>query len=311
MLLKNAKLGIAPLTWTNDDKPEIGKENTFAQCLSEMALAGYEGCEIGSQFPKDIETLKFELELRGLRIANQWFSFTATCDTVSAVQEAFLKHIRFLKALGTNIVGGGEFGRSIVALESVPIVNETQPSRPILTAAEWKTFAERIEALGKIAYNEGMTLCFHHHMGTCVETVEETERLLNDCDSKYVSLNYDSGHFYFAGANPLSALKKFVTRVSHVHLKNVRPEVLATVKTQKLSFLAAVMAGIFTIPGDSAGAIDFKELFYVLDAIKNSGTDHNSYSNWLIVEAEQDPRKAHPLKTALSARAYLKETLGH
>ncbi len=303
MILSQTHLGIAPLTWSNDDKPEIGKNNTFAQCVSEMALAGFAGCELGSKFPGELKTLQYELGLRQLKVANQWFTFELTTKSVDEVRPAFLAHVKKLRALGAGVVGGGEFARSIVGQEHIPACGVTPPARPILNAAEWKTFTTRLTELGKIAHNEGLSLCFHHHMGTCVETQAETERLLNDCDERYVALNYDSGHFYFAGDDPIAALDKFKTRVKHVHLKNVRPHVLKAALAGQYSFLKAVLAGVFTIPGDPEGCIDFPAIFKHLARV--------NYAGWMIVEAEQDPAKAHPLATALRARAYLKETLGH
>ena len=73
MEMKNVKIGIAPIAWTNDDLPDLGKENTFEQCVSEMALAGYAGCEIGNRYPRDLAVLKKALDLRGLQICNAWF----------------------------------------------------------------------------------------------------------------------------------------------------------------------------------------------------------------------------------------------
>ena len=71
---EKVKLGIAPIAWTNDDMPDLGKENTFEQCVSEMALAGYTGSEVGNKYPRDTEVLKKALQLRGMEICNQWFS---------------------------------------------------------------------------------------------------------------------------------------------------------------------------------------------------------------------------------------------
>ena len=71
---KTVSLGIAPIGWCNDDMPELGGENTFQQIVSEMALAGFTGCEIGNKYPKDPAELKKALDLRGMRIASRWYS---------------------------------------------------------------------------------------------------------------------------------------------------------------------------------------------------------------------------------------------
>ena len=77
MFRKNTiKLSIAPIAWTNDDMPELGAENTFEQCISEMALAGFTGSEVGNKYPRDTTVLKKALALRNLEIASAWFSVT-------------------------------------------------------------------------------------------------------------------------------------------------------------------------------------------------------------------------------------------
>ena len=95
-------------------------------------------------------------------------------------------------------------------------------------------------------------------------------------------------------------LKKYINRIKHVHLKDVRPDVIAKVKAEHLSFLQGVRLGTFTVPGD--GAIDFKPIFDVLD--------ENNYEGYVLVEAEQDPAVANPFEYALKARKYINEVSG-
>ena len=145
-----------------------------------------------------------------------------------------------------------------------------------------------------------MTLTYHHHMGTGVQTAGEIDRLMDSTDPDRVFLLYDTGHLVFSGENPLAVLRKHRARVRHVHLKDVRPAVVDRVRREGLSFLKAVVAGVFTVPGD--GAIDFRPVFREL---RDSG-----YSGWYVVEAEQDPAKANPLDYARKARAYIREAAG-
>ena len=166
--------------------------------------------------------------------------------------------------------------------------------------AEWDRFCDGLNKLGKIAADRGFKLCFHHHMGTVVQTSEETDRMMANTDPRYVFLCYDTGHFTFAGEDPLAMLKKYVDRVGHVHLKDMRLPVVEEARKNNWSFLQAVRNGAFTVPGD--GGVDFDPVFKVLaDA---------GYQGWLLVEAEQDPAKANPLEYAMKARKYIREHTG-
>lgn len=290
------QLGIAPIAWTNDDMPDLGKENTFEQCVSEMALAGFTGSEVGNKYPKDPAVLKPMLDIRGMRIANQWFSSLLFSEPYEVTIKNFKDQLDFLDAMGAKVIGASEQGNSIQG-KDVPVLGE---NKPILSDEQWELLAKGMNEMGKIAYDKGMTLTYHHHMGTCVQTIAETEKFLEMTDPDLVFLLYDSGHFYFSGEDPLEAIEKFYPRIGHVHLKDVRDEVFARVKEENMSFLQAVRAGVFTVPGD--GNIDFEPIFEVLS--------NNDYEGWMIVEAEQDPAKANPFEYAKKARAFIREKTG-
>ena len=291
-------LGIAPINWTNDDLPELGGSIPFEQCISEMALAGFTGCEVGNKYPRDPAVLKKFLNLRGLRICNQWFSYELTTKTYDENKVAFLQLLDFLEAMGANIIGGGETGTSCQG-KPVPVFENKGYFR---TEDDWQDFAEKMNRLGTLAVQRGFKLCFHHHMGTSVQTLAETRKFLELTDPEKVWLNYDCGHFLFAGDDPVEALRECLPRVGHVHLKDIRLPVLQQVKEEKLSFLEAVKAGVFTIPGDEEGCIDFDAIFQLLD-------QHN-YQGWIVVEAEQDPARANPLEYALKARNFIRTKTG-
>ena len=292
---KKVKLAMAPIGWTNDDMPDLGAENTFEQCVSEMALAGYTGSEVGNKYPKNPEVLKPYLEVRGIRICNQWFSSFLASKPFSEVEKEFREQLGFLRAMGADVIGPSEQTRSC---QGKPL--SVFSGKAVFTADEFKAVTDGMNMLGKIAADEGMKLAFHHHMGTGVQTMEETERFLNDTDPDYVHLLYDSGHFAFSEEDPVAALEKFIGRVGHVHLKDLRTDVYAQVKKADSSFLDAVRAGVFTVPGD--GSIDFPSIFRILEK--------NNYSGWMVVEAEQDPAKANPFVYAKNARSYIKEYAG-
>lgn len=295
MDFENIRLGIAPINWTNDDMPELGAENTFEQCISEMALAGFQGCEVGNKFPRDTVALKKALGLRGLSICNQWNSYELTTKTLEENKVDFIRTLTFLKTMGAEVIGGGETGNSCQG-KDVPVF---AGKGMLETSDQWQSFTSGLNELGKIARDEGLKLAFHHHMGTCIQTQSETDRMLNETNPDYVFLNYDCGHFYFAGEDPVEMLKKYISRTAHIHLKDIRPNILQKVKDQQLSFLQGVREGVFTVPGDNEGCIDFSGLFSI---IKKS-----DYQGWMVVEAEQDPSIANPLEYALIARQFIKK----
>ena len=289
------KLAISPIAWTNDDLPDLGKENTFEQCVSEMALAGFSGSEVGNKYPKDPAILKPMLDLRGISICNQWFSSFLTTQNLDDVIKDFNNQLDFLEAMGANIIGPAEQGNSIQG-KNVSVFD----SKPTFSDQQWKKVAEGLNILGKIASERGFKLSYHHHMGTGCQTIEETKKLMDLTDKRYVYLTFDSAHFAFSDEDPVEALNLFIDRVAHVHLKDIRKQVIEKVRKEKLSFLNAVREGAFTIPGD--GCIDFPSIFKILE-------EHH-YEGWMVVEVEQDPAKANPLEYAIRARKYIRENTG-
>lgn len=291
------KLGIAPIAWTNDDMPDLGKENTFEQCVSEMALAGFTGSEVGNKYPKDPEVLKKALELRGVEICNQWFSSFLITKSFEEVEKEFRAQLTFLKAMGAKVIGASEQSHSVQGQMDTPVFGHKYE----MNDEEWDTFCTGMNKLGKIAKEEyGIALTFHHHMGTVVQSLAEVDRMMENTDPEYVSLLFDTGHFTYCGEDPLEVVKKYVHRIKHVHLKDIRPEVVEQVKKENMSFLAGVRAGAFTIPGD--GCINYDPIFKVLE---DAG-----YEGYMVVEAEQDPAKANPLEYAIRARKFIAEKTG-
>ena len=294
---EKVKLGIAPIAWTNDDMPDLGKENTFEQCVSEMALAGFTGSEVGNKYPRDTEALKKALRLRGMEICNQWFSCFLLTKPLEEVEQEFRNQLSYLKTMGAKIIGVSEQSHSVQGMVDTPIFGH----KYVMNDKEWEVFCKGLNRLGKIAKEEyGISLTFHHHMGTVVQDEAEVDRMMENTDSEYVSLLFDTGHFAYCGVNPLKMVKKYTGRIKHVHLKDIRKEVVEKVKAEKLSFLDGVRLGTFTVPGD--GCIDFDPIFKVLEV--------SGYEGYMLVEAEQDPAKANPLEYAIKARKYIAEKTG-
>jgi inosose dehydratase len=290
------KLGVCCTLWWNDDFPAIDAGISFGQAVSEMALAGFQGCSIGHKYPSDAAVLKAALDLRGLRVSEPW---TSTYFTISKMRQktiaAFEETLAHIKALGGTEVVVAEFGASSHLLPVDVFAN-----RPVFTDAQWDALTSGLEELGKIANSAGMRLSYHHHMGTGVMTRADVDRLMASTDPTLVHLLLDTAHITFAGDDALDMARAYAGRIGHVHMKSVRPEVVSRVREEGLSFQEGIELGVFTVPGD--GAIDFRPILEVL-------ADAN-YQGWLVVEAEQDPNTAIPLEYAKKARAYLADILG-
>lgn len=290
---KKVFLGIMPTLWSNDDMPLLGNEIPFEQCISEIALAGFEGCGVGHTFPKDTAVLKKALSLRGLKVSEHWAGtyFTANEMNKKTLEDITLE-MDFMKELGGNHLVITELGNSIHQLP----INLTA-NKPRFTQKQWDSMIEGLNRVGKLAEDRGMILCYRPHMGTGVQSMEEINRLMSDTDPKFVYLLLDTGHLFYSGEDPLEITRAHAKRIRHVHLMDVRKQVMVDSTKRGLSFLDSILAGVFTVPGD--GAIDFKP---ILDSLLE-----NRYEGWLTVEAEQDPAKANPLEYAKKARSYLRK----
>lgn len=220
MLDKNkVKLGIAPIAWTNDDMPDLGSENTFEQCISEMALAGFTGCEVGNKYPRDdIPALKKALSLRNMQICNAWFSSFLLTKPYDEVEKDFTDHISFLKEMGARVVGISEQSHSIQGTDK-----SVFKDKYIMNDDEWARLCDGVNRLGKVAKDMGIALTYHHHMGTVVQTAAEIDRLMENTDPELFSLLYDSGHLAYCGEDYIGVLKKYANRVKHVHLRIFAP----------------------------------------------------------------------------------------
>src|SRR5271157_1068146 len=290
--------GVTPTLWWNDDFLSIDIGIPFEQCVSEMALAGFVGCSVGHKYPTDPTVLKAALDLRGLRVSEPWVSTYFTIKEMREQTLATVRHqLEFIGAMGGTDLVVAEFGQAVNPLPVAVFAN-----RPIFNDDQWKALRDGLNEIGLMANERGMRLCYHPHMGTGVNIASDVDRLMETTDPDLVHLLLDTGHLAFAGVDPLAVTTKYGDRIKHIHLKNVRPPIVEQARRQHWSFQTAVEAGVFTVPGDPEGAIDFPPIFAALAA--------SGFEGWIVVEAEQDPAKATPLKYAKMARQYLRDTLG-
>ncbi len=292
------RFGVTPTLWANDDFPDIDIGIPFGQIVSEMALAGYVGCSRGGKYPTDPEILKQELALRGLEISEPWVSTYFTIESMyEQTLATFAKEIDFLLTMGSGDMVLAELGGSSHQ-QPVALV----PNAPRFTDDQWKRLGDGLNTLGGITKENDIKMCYHHHMGTGVMTMENVAQLAERTDPDLVSICLDTGHLHFAGGDNLEFIDLYSERIKHVHLKNIRQGVMDRALADDMSFKESIKAGIFTVPGDPDGCLDFEAILRALADKDCAG--------WLVVEAEQDPAKATPLKYAKMAREYLREVTG-
>ena len=289
----SVKLGIAPIAWSNDDMPELGGYTSLEQCLSEASQAGFIGIESGGKFPKNSEELIPKLKEFSLNLCSGWYGANLRKNTVNEEKNLIQAQLKLFKDCESPCIVFAEVSGSIQGDPTRKL-----STRPKMSLDEAKEYYAKISEMGKYLEDEGMPLAYHHHMGTVIETEEDTIRLLENTDDS-VKLTLDTGHMLFAQGNSLKILKDFSERLIHMHCKDIRKDVLEKSLKEELSFRGAFLEGAFTVPGD--GCIDYKPLFDVLKEKK--------YSGWLVVEAEQDPAKANPFEYAKIGYKYLTETL--
>ena len=266
--------GTNPIAWTNDDDRSIGAHISLAQCLDEAAAIGFDGIEKGHRFPTAPEGLRAELGPRGLKYVSGWHSTNLLVNDLETEKAAIQPYLDLLKAMGCKVVIVCETSNAIHGNDALAV-----NARPQLSESQWKPFAAGIEALAAYSAAQGITMVYHHHMGTVIEAEWEIDRLMAET-GPHLHLLLDTGHCYFGGGDPVRLAKRHMGRVRHIHAKNIRPDVLRAVREQGLSFLEGVRRGVFTVPGDAEGVIDFYAVLEVAAA--------HGYTGWLVIEAEQD-----------------------
>jgi len=285
------RLGIAPIGWSNDDLPELGGDISLEQCLKEARQAGYSGVEKGGKFPMDPKQLKPIMAEHGLALVSGWFSGRLLETTIEDEKSRIKQQLALYQALACPVMVYAETVGTVQGKIDTPV-----SQRPKLKPDEIKRYGEKLTKFAEFLAAEHCPMSFHHHMGTVIETEEEVDLLMEHTD-KAVGLLLDSGHLTFAGGDIAATTERWGHRINHVHTKDIRADVLKRLKREDWSFLKGVLEGVFTVPGD--GSIDFAAFMKSLKTI--------GYAGWVVVEAEQDPKKANPLKMAEIGMAALKE----
>ena len=276
------RLGMSPISWSNDDLPQLGGETPLEVCLSETRQAGFLGTETGGKFPKEPAALAAVLKDHDLALVSGWYSGTLISNDLDAELDRIADQLALFKAVGASVIVYGETFNTVQNRQEKPLT-----SRPRLADFDVAAYGRRLTALAEHCAAEGVPLTFHHHMGTAVETEDEIDAVMK-ATGEAVGLLLDTGHLVFAGGDNASVISKHGARINHVHTKDIRGDILPTIDRDRESFLDCVLRGVFTVPGD--GMIDYDD---VMQRLYDVG-----YEGWVIIEAEQDPAKANPLEYA-------------
>jgi inosose dehydratase len=275
-----AKLGMSPIAWWNDDLPQLSEDVSLEECLRQSRSAGFTGMEQGRRFPGTAAEMLPALKKADVTLCGGWFSATLVNESMESNKQRIQPMIDLFKAVNAPCIVYGEVGLSIQGDQSRPLASKAK-----LSADEMKDDGAKVSEFGKWVEAQGMPIVYHHHMGAVVETEAELDAFMAASD---ISLLFDAGHMAFGGGDVLRCIDKHHARIRHVHTKDVRMDVINKLDRSKESFLDAVIKGAFTVPGD--GSLDFGAIVKKLAGY--------GYEGWFVVEAEQDPKKAPPLKMA-------------
>lgn len=290
------RIGANPISWSNDDLQEIGGETPLATCLAEAREAGFEGMELGHKFPREPQALRSALAPFGMACISGWYSAELLKRDVDEEMRHLRPHLELLKAMGSTVLVFAETSNAIHGDRSKPL-----SQRPVMKAGDWAEFGRRTTEVAERTLAEGVRLVYHHHIGTIVESGDDIDAFMA-ATGEAAHLLLDTGHATWGGADPAALARRYRARISHVHAKDVRRAVMDQARREDWSFLDAVLGrgrelGVYTVPGD--GVVDYPAVFRELPG----------YSGWIVVEAEQDPQKAHPLTYAKKGIAHLKHSL--
>lgn len=276
------KFGMSPISWTNDDLPQLGGDTSLETCLQETRAAGFSGTELGGKFPREQQALGKVLSDHDLALVSGWYSGSLLKLSAEEEIERIKPQLDLFAALGAPVIVYGETWETVQNRQDQPLAN-----RPRLAEADFPAYGERLTHVGEYCASQGVALAFHHHMGTGVETERELDLTMqNSGDS--VGLLVDTGHLLFAGGDILRVIENHGHRINHFHAKDIRRDILSAVNREKDSFLDCVLRGVFTVPGD--GMIDYEPIMLALAT--------KGYEGWVVVEAEQDPVLADPYEYA-------------
>lgn len=292
------RIANAPCSWGVIEGID-GERGGYVRVIDEMQETGYAGTELGDWgfMPTDPASLTRELNSRQLSLLASWVS--VFLQDASRHQQSADDAVRTAKLLAA--VGGRE---NMIVLGNDPYGDPARTKHAGRITADlgmgqeqWQTFATGANYVARRVMDEaGLRTVFHHHIGTWVETPEETRRLMDMTDPTILGLCFDTGHWAFAGGNPVRGIHEFGDRIWHVHFKDHEPNIARQSREQGWDGPTAVGHGVFCELG--RGDVDFPG---VVKALRDVG-----YAGWIVVEQDVLPGMGTPKESAQRNREYLK-----
>ncbi len=294
------RIATAPVSWGIMEVEGWARQQTYEAVLDEMVQAGYTGTELGPYgfLPTDSQELKRELEKRNLTLIGAFVPLPlAHPERHPEGMRCALETARLLAANGAPyIVLADEMNERRMAIAGSAGFDDG------LTDAQWEGARKLISSIAKTAQELGVRSVFHHHCGTFVETPAEVGRLLGLTDPNLLGICLDTGHYFYGGGDPVEFARTQAERIWHLHLKDIRADVLEKVRRERIGYLDAVRSGVFCELGQ--GNVS---LAGVIHELAQAGFD-----GWAVFEQDIDPTVAgaNPLASATRSREYLRRVAG-
>jgi inosose dehydratase len=283
------KLATAPVNWNNADVTDYRPWVLYPALLDEMVAAGYDATEWGMNMERDAAKQRADLQKRGLQMLGGFVGLELRNSEKRDQEIARALEIgRFFQSIGAPYLIAADSGDERRRAEA----GHVDPSGG-LTKEQWKSLATGLNELARELAPLGISVVFHNHVGTYVETEAETATLLEETDPALVSWCLDCGHLAYGGGDNLRALAKYGNRVGYVHIKDVDGQVLQKSRENGWSFAQALKSYIFAPLGEGIARVP-----EVIDALRQAG-----YTGWLVVE--QDTTPDDPTIVAAKNRRYL------
>ncbi len=267
--------GTNPIAWSNDDDRSLGAHISLEQCLDETAKIGFDGIEKGHKLPTDPAGLKSVLEPRSLKFVSGWHSLNLLTNTIEEEKAAMQPFLDVLKAMGCKVIIVCETSNAIHGADDTAL---REP--PEAGGSRLGKVRRRRRGAGRVFRVSRNLACLPPPHGHCGRE-RRGNRQAHAAHGPHAKLLLDTGHCYFGGGNPEAVAKKYMHRVGHIHAKNVRPVIAEQVRSEKLSFLEGVRRGVFTVPGDSEGGVNFPPVLKI-------AAEHG-YQGWIVIEANRIP----------------------
>jgi inosose dehydratase len=287
----------APCSWGVIENV-AGERGGYVTVLDEMHATGFAGAELGDWgfMPTDPNQLRQELEQRDLKLLASWVSvYLHDADRHAQSEAEAIRTAHLLAEVGGPstfiVLGNDPYTNPMRTLNAGRIKPEHQMSE-----AQWQVFAEGANRVARaVKRATGLRTVFHHHIGTWIETPEETAKLLSLTDPTVLGLCFDTGHYRFGGGDPVAGLRQHADRVWHMHFKDHQPNVAAQSRRESWNALQAVEHGVFCELG--RGDVNFPAVVQTLNEI--------GYDGWIVVEQDVLPGMGSPKASAQRNRNYL------